>query len=196
MQDTFQSLPGNSKIVGMGTDFIQKSLIVCFNPFQGILKLLAHITLALVHTLTHMFQSLPGNSKIVGRSAKRRIDLQNGGFNPFQGILKLLESGQMYKYTTTDGGFNPFQGILKLLVIQPPHKPPHKPEKSFNPFQGILKLLGHRLLALACGGWFQSLPGNSKIVGILPCEHFNLAKTSFNPFQGILKLLDTLYRRI
>ncbi|KPA16024.1 hypothetical protein MHK_003769 [Candidatus Magnetomorum sp. HK-1] len=139
-----------------------------FNPFQGILKLLVAAKLAA--SIGHFveFQSLPGNSKIVGQNFDMQYFLILG-FNPFQGILKLLVGHHNHLHIQFRYCFNPFQGILKLL------------EDNFIPdFESYFR--------------FQSLPGNSKIVGkVMLLLLTSQQMICFNPFQGILKLLVYTY---
>ncbi|KPA14437.1 hypothetical protein MHK_005360 [Candidatus Magnetomorum sp. HK-1] len=90
----FQSLPGNSKIVG--------------RP----------ITVAIINSIK-TFQSLPGNSKIVGSVLADQITLLiEGSFNPFQGILKLLENwSDIDQIDTTEKKFQSLPGNSKIVGL-------------------------------------------------------------------------------
>ena len=112
--------------------------------------------------IAQQFQSLSGNSSVVGIPARPGKSLWLR-FNPFQGIQVLSD----------------IAGSIRNIHIH-----------SFNPFQGIQVLSG------MCGFWmrprimFQSLSGNSSVVGWKAARilHWN---PGFNPFQGIQVLSVT-----
>ena len=135
-----------------------------FNPFQGI-QVLSGVEALMIVLSASLFQSLSGNSSVVGSCGYSARKRKLKRFNPFQGIQVLSGSKPTARNWWGAGVSIPFRefkccreklGRVNDVLVQ----------TCFNPFQGIQVLSGDLSKSLIFFmGTFQSLSGNSSVVG-------------------------------
>ena len=154
-----------------------------FNPFQGIQVLSVQVN---AQTLSNLkFQSLSGNSSVVGTSfvisSVEQVTFQSlSGNSSVVGRLNFISLPIWFQVSIP---FREFKCCRSSCVtaIDPVNA------VGFNPFQGIQVLSANKPHTVRCQAYsqFQSLSGNSSVVGQKPNRHAICGFFSFNPFQGI-----------
>ena len=215
----FQSLSGNSSVVGCNCYILCSVPVNVSIPFREFKCCREYECSAESDIIRTEFQSLSGNSSVVGwhwKSFRRSM----AGFNPFQGIqvLSVIWKSRR-RFLPAFWRFNPFQGIQVLSAggYEVWKFQSHDVSIPFREFKCCRGLEG----AVAfCFGLFQSLSGNSSVVGekesgtewlhvlcvSIPFREFKCCRLtlmgiripkyrSFNPFQGIQVLSVTIIRK-
>ena len=203
---TFQSLSGNSSVVGFQTSEPERQGNTGFNPFQGIQVLSGNRWCSVFRKKCSV--SIPFRefkccrpSTCDAASAKAQVSIP---FREFKCCRGLPLPGTVL----LSRRFNPFQGIQVLSVSADANFPIVL--ALFQSLSGNSSVVGSlnvyeedgadRFQSLSGNssvvGWdtpqpaekaslFQSLSGNSSVVGKFFCYFFLLYKHRFNPFQGI-----------